>query len=318
MESASERAARAERLAQLPVEVATEVIGQRHVIVPVTEQIVQAELGLRDPEKPLGSFIFLGPTGVGKTQLVKTLARRLSPQAALARWDMSEFQTKESVDVMLGRSSGDEGRFGAEIRRAGDASFLLFDEFEKAHPDLLDLFLQMLDDARLTVASGRTFDFRRKYVFLTSNLGAAAAARMRHNSDEAIEFTVIAHARQKLRPEFFNRVDQVAVFRRLTLAEQEKVCHYHVGQKLARLRAGGLAVDLDASVYQFLLGEGFSYEDGARPLQRTIEKFLNRPVVTAWTAGHSGGGRLTVNAARTGLEFAFGTQVLPATPTVIR
>jgi ATP-dependent Clp protease ATP-binding subunit ClpB len=302
--NAGARREKAEQLAGLAGELRGEVIGQDHVIAPVAEWVIHGELGLTSRRKPRGSFMFLGPTGVGKTQLVKALARRLSPGGEHARFDLSEFQTRESVDVFLGRGTGDEGRFGAELARVPGGRVLLFDEFEKAHPQLLDLLLQMLDEGRLTVASGRTYDLRALYVALTSNLGAGAAARMRHNSDSAVERTVLAHARQHLRPELFARVDLVCVFRRLALRVQEEICRYHVGRKLAELRAEGIEVTIDPAAIQFILGEGFSEWDGARPLERAIQNLINRPLVAAWTAGKVGAGCLTVNAAGTGLEFA--------------
>jgi ATP-dependent Clp protease ATP-binding subunit ClpA len=298
-----ERKEAAERLANIAAELRAEVIGQEHVIEPVAEWVTQAELGLTSRRKPCGSFMFLGPTGVGKTQLVKALARRLPPGSDHARFDLSEFQTRESVDVFLGQGSGDEGRFGAEMARVPHCRVLLFDEFEKAHPQLLDLLLQILDEGRLTVASGRAYDLRSLYIALTSNLGAGAAARMRHNSDSAVERTVLAYARQNLRPELFARVDLVGVFRRLNLRTQEEICRYHVHRKLAELRGAGIDVTIDPAVIQFILGEGFSELDGARPLERAIQNLINRPLVAAWTAGEAGCGHLTVNAARTRLEF---------------
>jgi ATP-dependent Clp protease ATP-binding subunit ClpA len=302
-QDAAERRRKAERLAGLAGELQREVIGQDHVIGPVAEWVTQGELGLTNPRKPRGSFLFLGPTGVGKTQLAKALARRLPPGADHARFDLSEFQTRESVDVFLGRGAGDDGRFGAELARVPASRVLLFDEFEKAHPQLLDLLLQILDEGRLTVASGRTYDLRSFYITLTSNLGAGVAARMRHNSDSAVERTVLAHARHALRPELFARVDLVGVFRRLDLRVQEKICRYHVDRKLEELRAEGLEVSIDPAAIPFLLGEGFSDLDGARPLERAIRQLINRPVVAAWVAGSAGNGRLTVNGARTGLDF---------------
>lgn len=275
-----------------------EVLGQDPVLRPITEHVLHAELGLADPGRPLGSFLLLGPTGVGKTQLAKAVARQLSPDGRLARWDMSEFQTKDSVDVMLGRGAGDEGRFGAEMRRASGARVLLFDEIEKAHRDLLDLFLQVLDDARLTVASSRTFDLSQTYIFLTSNLGSAAAMRMRHNSVETIELTVVAHARQQLRPELFARVDHVAVFRRLGLAEQEAICRRHIAHKLDRLRERGIVLQADPAVCRFLLQEGFNDEEGARPLKRMVERHINAAVVEHWSRVKDTKGALRLGANR--------------------
>lgn len=292
--AANARGARLDAVAAALAAAAAEIIGQDHVLRPVSERLLQAELGLTDPSRPLGSFLLLGPTGVGKTQLAKAVARQLSPQGRLARWDMSEFQTKDSVDVMLGRGVGDEGRFGAELRRVPDARVLLFDEVEKGHRDLLDLFLQMLDDARLTVASGRTFDLSQTYIFLTSNLGGAAAMRMLHNSAEAIELTVIAHARQQLRPEFFARVDQVAVFRRLGLVQQEEICRQLVACKLAELRECGVSLQAQPDVYRCLLQEGFSEQEGARRLRRTVERLINAAVVNRWAEGAAANGQLAV------------------------
>jgi ATP-dependent Clp protease ATP-binding subunit ClpA len=301
--NASARRAAAEQLANLAAELGGEVIGQEHVLTPVAEWVAHGELGLTHRGKPRGSFMFLGPTGVGKTQLVKALARRLPPGEGYARFDLSEFQTAESVDVFLGRGAGDEGRFGAELARVPGCRVLLFDEFDKAYPRLLDLLLQVLDEGRLTVASGRVFDLRHLYIALTSNLGAGAAARMRHNSDTAVERTVLQYARQSLRPELFARVDLVCVFRRLNLRVQEAVCAYHVGRKLAELRAEGIEVTIAPAVIQFLLGEGFSELDGARPLERAIQNHINRPLVTRWQSGGEAAGLLKVNASRTGLEF---------------
>ena len=309
----SQRRADAERLANLAAELSGEVIGQEHVLAPVAEWVAHGELGLTNRRKPRGSFMFLGPTGVGKTQLVKALARRIPPSGDYARFDLSEFQTAESVDVFLGRGAGDEGRFGAEMARVPGCRVVLFDEFDKAYPRLLDLLLQVLDEGRLTVASGRVFDLRHLFIALTSNLGAGAAARMRHNSDTAVERTVLQYARQNLRPELFARVDLVCVFRRLNLRVQEAVCAYHVGRKLEQLQAEGIEVTIDPGVIQFLLGEGFSELDGARPLERAIQHHINRPVVSRWQSGGDAAGLLRVNAAHTGLEFAEIPQVASST-----
>lgn len=304
----------AERLARLPAELAAEVIGQEHVIAPVAQRIEDAELGLTKPNKPLGSFLFFGPTGVGKTQLVKAIARRIEPVSEHAVFDMSEFQTKESVDVFLGKGRDDDGRFGAELARVPGCRLIFFDEFDKAYPTILDLFLQVLDEARLTVSSGRRYDLRRHYIALASNLGAAAAARMRHNSDAAVERTVLATARQTLRPEFFIRADVVGVFRRLNLSMQERICRYHVGKKFDELRTKGINVTIEpsveAAVLQFLLGEGFSETDGARPLERAIERFINRPIVARIREGSEPSGRLRVNGAGNGLEYVDGGAVV--------
>ena len=296
----------AERLASLASELAVEVIGQDHVLAPVAEWVEEGELGLTQRRKPRGSFMFLGPTGVGKTQLVKALAKRLPPHSEFACFDLSEFQTEKSVDVFLGGGAGDEGRFGAEMTGRPNCRIVLFDEFEKAHPRLLDLLLQMLDEGRLTVATGRVFDLKSHYIVLTSNIGAGAAARMRHNSDAAIERTVLQYARQALRPELFARVDLVCVFHRLGLRVQERVCEYHVGLKLAELRADGIDVTVEPAVYQFLLGEGFSELDGARPLERAIQKHINRPLVARFRTGGEPKGALRVNGSRSGLELIEG------------
>lgn len=293
----------ARRLATLQEELSREVLGQEHVIAPVTEWVTHGELGLTNPDKPRGSFMFLGPTGVGKTQLVKALARMLSPGIDYARFDLSEFQTQESVDVFLGRGAGEEGRFGAEMARVPGCRILLFDEFEKACPRLLDLLLQILDEGRLTVASGRAFDLRGLYIVLTSNIGAGAAARMRHNSDAAVERTVLSHARQALRPELFARVDLACVFRRLDYRAQEQVCRHHVARKLFALCLEGAELGVDPSALQFLLGEGFSELDGARPLERAIQTHINRAVIAAWASGRPARGLIRVNRGRTGLEL---------------
>jgi len=301
MEEHAKRRAEAERLAALGDLLGSEVIAQEHVIAPVAEIVTHGELELRKKSKPRGSFMFLGPTGVGKTQLAKALARALGGD--LVAMDLSEFQTAESVDVFLGRGASEDGRFGAAMARAKNPRVVLFDEFEKAYAKLLDLFLQVLDEGRLTVSSGRVFDLRPLYVVLTTNLGAAAAARMRHNSDAAVERTVVQYARQNVRPEFFARVDHVAVFRRLGLQAQEKVCHYHVGRKLAELSAEGIELSIEDSAEQFILGEGFSEMDGARPLERAIDKFVNRAIVAQLRTSRTLRGRLRVNVNGSGLEL---------------
>lgn len=301
MDLHGKRRAAAESLAGLADTLGAEVIAQDHVIAPVAEIVTHGELALRKKTKPRGSFMFLGPTGVGKTQLAKALARALGGD--LVALDLSEFQTAESVDVFLGRGAGDDGRFGAAMARAKNPVVVLCDEFEKAYAKLLDLFLQVLDEGRLTVSSGRVFDLRQLYVILTTNLGAAAAARMRHNSDAAVERTVVQYARQNVRPEFFARVDHVAVFRRLGLHAQEKVCSYHIGRKIAELAVDGIEVTIDASAEQFILGDGFSEMDGARPLERAIDKHVNRAIVEQLRGRRDLRGRLRVNAAGNGLEF---------------
>jgi len=301
VENHAKRQSAAKQLAGLAGILSAEVIAQDHVIAPVAEIVTHGELELTKKSKPRGSFMFLGPTGVGKTQLAKALARAL--EGDLVAMDLSEFQTAESVDVFLGRGGEEEGRFGAAMARAKNPRVVLFDEFEKAYAKLLDVFLQVLDEGRLTVSSGRVFDLRPLYIVLTTNLGAAAAARMRHNSDTAVERTVVQYARQNVRPEFFARVDTVAVFRRLGLNAQERVCRYHIGKKLAELALEGIDLTIDASAEQFILGDGFSEMDGARPLERAIYKHINRPIVAHLRADKVLRGHLRVNADGSGLEI---------------
>lgn len=262
---------------------------------------MHAEVGLTAPDKPAGSYLLLGPTGVGKTETAKAVADGL--HTGLARWDLSELRTGSAVDLFLG-ARGEPGRFAREIARSGNARVLLFDEFEKAHPDLHDLFLQMTDEARLTTADGRTHDLRHRHLFLTSNLGAGAAARMRFNSTDTIHATVTAYARRALRPEMFARLDVVAVFSRLSLSSQETICDRMLDAKLQAIAQRGLNLEADASVRRFLLAQGFTDADGARPLQQSLERLVNRAILPVLGGMGSLRGRLRVNTAGTELEVA--------------
>ncbi len=275
------------KLMRMEDELRKRVIGQEDALRAVANAVRRARAGLQDPNRPIGSFLFLGPTGVGKTETCKALAEFLfDDERAMVRIDMSEFMEKHSVSRLIGAPPGyvgyDEGGMLTEAVRRRPYQVILFDEVEKAHEDVFNVLLQVLDDGRLTDGQGRTVDFKNTIIVLTSNLGSDILAAQPENETTAmVHGQVMAVVRAHFRPEFLNRIDEIILFRRLQRADMAAIVEIQLGA-LARLLADRhIALIVDQSAIEWLAREGFDPVYGARPLKRVIQRNLQNPL-----AGH--------------------------------
>ena len=275
---------RLERLRQLQFHLGDRIRGQNHVIPRVVSALHRGELGLTTPNRPRGSFLFLGPTGVGKTELSLAFTDYLLGKDKLFRFDMSEYQTQESLGVLLGGRIGEIGLLGMAVAKSATGT-LLFDEIEKAHPRVLDVFLQILDAARVTMASGETLDLSGFYVVFTSNIAAAEIINLQHSSFATMERHVLAKAQRSLRPELYGRITEKLVFNRLNYDVQMEIARLHIARELSFLRDKGFELALGHSVISFLMQRGFHPRLGARPLRDTVEKYLRGAVANAMLGG---------------------------------
>ncbi len=273
-----------DRLLAMEQELGERVVGQREPITAVSDAIRRARAGLSDPSRPNGSFMFLGPTGVGKTELCKALAAFLfDSEDALVRVDMSEFMEKHSVARLIGAPPGyvgyEEGGYLTEKVRRRPYSVILFDEIEKAHADVFNVLLQVLDDGRLTDGQGRTVDFRNTVIVMTSNLGNELIQEMSAQSSyDEIRGKVMEIVRAHFRPEFINRIDEVIVFRALGKREICDICKIQLALLDERLRQQGLSLQVSDEAVEFLANRGFDPVYGARPLKRAIQHALEKPL----------------------------------------
>jgi ATP-dependent Clp protease ATP-binding subunit ClpA len=275
---------RLERLRQLQSHLSDRIRGQNHVIPRVVSALHRGELGLTTPNRPRGSFLFLGPTGVGKTELSLAFTDYLLGKDKLFRFDMSEYQTQESLGVLLGGRIGETGLLGMVVAKSVTGT-LLFDEIEKAHPRVLDVFLQILDAARVTMASGETLDLGGFYIVFTSNIAAAEIINLQHSSFATMERHVLAKAQRSLRPELYARITEKLVFNRLNYDVQMEIARLHIARELSFLRDKGFELALGHSVISFLMQRGFHPRLGARPLRDTVEKYLRGAVANAMLGG---------------------------------
>lgn len=265
------------------------VIGQQPAVEAVSKAIRRARVGLKDPKKPIGTFIFLGPTGVGKTELSKALAEVMfGDENAIIRVDMSEYMEKHSVSKIVGSPPGyvgfDEGGQLTERVRRKPYSVILFDEIEKAHPDVFNILLQMLDDGRLTDSKGRTVDFKNTVIIMTSNVGASTISKQRTlgfaakpSDEEKSEYekmkeNVLSQLKEAFRPEFLNRIDEIIVFHALNKENIEEIVSLMIGNLAKRLEELGISIEVDESAQKLLASENFDINYGARPLQRAIRR----------------------------------------------
>jgi len=284
------------------------VVGQDEAVVAVSNAIRRARAGLQDPNRPIGSFLFLGPTGVGKTELTKALAEFLfNDESAMVRIDMSEYMEKHSVSRLIGAPPGyvgyDEGGSLTEAVRRRPYQVVLFDEVEKAHPDVFNVLLQVLDDGRLTDGQGRTVDFRNTLIVLTSNLGSEFLANLPEGEDVgAVKGPVMEAVRANFRPEFLNRLDEILIFRRLSRQDMTGIVEIQL-KRLQRLLADRkIALDIDASAKTWLAETGYDPVYGARPLRRVIQKELQNPLAEKLLAGEiQDGETVRVSAGEGGL-----------------
>jgi ATP-dependent Clp protease ATP-binding subunit ClpC len=268
-----------ERLLKLEEQLHERVVGQEEAVDAVAEAIRRARAGLSDPNRPIGSFLFLGPTGVGKTELARTLAEALfGEEAAMVRIDMSEFQERHTVSRLVGAPPGyvgyeEAGQLTESVRRR-PYSVLLLDEIEKAHPDVFNILLQILDDGRLTDAQGRTVDFKNAVIIMTSNLGAERiqAHARRNESFEELKEDMEQILKRSLRPEFLNRIDEIIVFRTLSREQIADIAGLLLEHTRRRLKAQDVKVEFTDEAVTLLAEEGFDPEFGARPLRRTVQR----------------------------------------------
>jgi ATP-dependent Clp protease ATP-binding subunit ClpB len=286
-----------ERLRKVDGVLRTEIRGQNQVLPRVVSVVQRGELSLTKPARPRGSFLLLGPTGVGKTETVVVLTNQIFGADKLFRFDMSEFQTQESLGLLLGARLGEKGYLGAVRERAAEGS-LLFDEAEKAHPRVLDILLQLLDAARITIATGQTLDFSGFYVWLTSNIGSAELMTLQHSNDATLERHVLSRAQQALRPEIFARITEKLVFGRLSYEHQLEIAEKFLAREIEFFAARGHKLELDKAVLPFLVRKGFHPKLGARPMRDAVEKLVGDALAGHLLAGRNSGGTLQVDESR--------------------
>ena len=280
-----------DKLLKMEVEIAKRVVGQPEAVTAVATAVRRARAGLQDPNRPIGSFMFLGPTGVGKTELTKALAAFLfDDETAMVRIDMSEYMEKHSVSRLIGAPPGyvgyDEGGALTEAVRRRPYQVVLFDEIEKAHPDVFNVLLQVLDDGRLTDGQGRTVDFRNVLIVMTSNLGSEFLVSVPEGEDvKTVEKEVMAMVRAHFRPEFLNRVDEIILFHRLRREDMGAIVDIQFKRLAKLLEDRKITLSLDARGRQWLAERGYDPTYGARPLKRVIQKWVQDPLAEAILAG---------------------------------
>jgi ATP-dependent Clp protease ATP-binding subunit ClpB len=301
-----------ERLTKLDAELSRRVIGQAEAVHAVANAVRRSRAGLQDPNRPIGSFIFLGPTGVGKTETARALAEFLfDDEQAMVRIDMSEYMEKHAVARLIGAPPGyvgyDEGGQLTEAIRRRPYAVLLFDEIEKAHPDVFNILLQILDDGRLTDSQGRTVDFRNTVIIMTSNIGSQWILEHAGADWAIVETQVTQSLRAHFKPEFLNRVDDVIIFHLLGEKEIEQIVVLQLKRMEKLLAEKKLTLDVSADAKQLLAREGYDPAFGARPLKRAIQRLLQNPLAMAVLEGRfADGDRVLVTAHGEELAFAKG------------
>jgi len=268
-----------QRLVHMEDELHKRVIGQNDAINIVSNTVRRARAGLQDPNRPIGSFIFLGPTGVGKTELARALAEFLfNDERSMVRIDMSEYQEKHTVSRLVGAPPGyvgyDEGGQLTEAVRRRPYSVVLFDEIEKAHPEVFNVLLQLLDDGRLTDGHGRTVDFKNTVIIMTSNLGGEVWYQENHISRDKVQEIL----QKQFRPEFLNRIDEIIIFHRLSVEDLHQIIEIQLKLMVDRIRDRGLSIQLEPAVIEYLAEVGYDPNFGARPLKRTIQREIMDPL----------------------------------------
>jgi ATP-dependent Clp protease ATP-binding subunit ClpB len=300
-----------ERLTKLDQELARKVIGQREAVEAVANAVRRSRAGLQDPNRPIGSFIFLGPTGVGKTETARALADFLfDDEHAMVRIDMSEYMEKHAVARLIGAPPGyvgyEEGGQLTEAVRRRPYSVVLFDEIEKGHPDVFNILLQILDDGRLTDSQGRTVDFRNTVIIMTSNVGSTFILENAATDWALVETQVLATLRQHFKPEFLNRIDDIIIFRPLSTDDITQIVDLQLGRLRKLLADRKISVDVTDDAKRLLAEEGYDPAFGARPLKRAIQRLIQNPLALAVLEGKFGDGdAIVVRPNGTGgLEFS--------------
>ena len=297
------------------------VIGQEEAVSAVAKAIKRARAGLKDPKRPIGSFIFLGPTGVGKTELAKALAEAMfGDENLLVRVDMSEYMEKHNVSKLIGSAPGyvgyDEGGQLTEKVRRKPYSVVLFDEIEKAHPEVFNILLQILEDGRLTDSHGRVVSFKNTIIIMTSNIGAAEIGRMKAplgfgvqsekaaSEYEAMKEKQMQALKESMKPELINRIDEIIIFHKLTKEDIEKISSIMFQSLSKRLSERGITLELTQEAKDFIVGQGYNEEYGARPLRRTIQRLVEDKLSEMLLAGEIGmGDKVKVTADSDKLVF---------------
>ena len=273
-----------EKLLAMETEIARRVVGQEEAVKAVSTAVRRSRAGLQDPNRPLGSFMFLGPTGVGKTELSRALAEFLfDDEHAILRIDMSEYMEKHAVARLIGAPPGyvgyEEGGALTEAVRRRPYQVILFDEIEKAHPDVFNVLLQVLDDGRLTDGQGRTVDFRNTLIIMTSNLGSEYLVNQAEGEDsDAVEAQVMEVVRSHFRPEFLNRVDEIILFHRLRREHMANIVDIQMKRLQKLLADRKITLNLDETAKTWLGNKGYDPAYGARPLKRVIQKYVQDPM----------------------------------------
>ncbi len=306
-----------DRLLHMEDRLHARVIGQEHPITVVSEAVRRARAGLKDPKRPIGGFMFLGPTGVGKTELARALAEFLfDDEEAMIRVDMSEYMEQHTISRLIGSPPGyvgyDEGGQLTEQVRRRPFRVVLFDEVEKAHPRVFDLLLQVLEDGRLTDGHGRTVDFRNTVVIMTSNLGTAEFARphtlgFRRGAEgdterERLRTAIDGEVKKTFRPEFLNRLDEVVIFDPLSQDEIRQIVNLMVKGVQERLSEREIRIELTEAARDWLAHQGFDHVFGARPLRRTIQRYVENPLSNRILTGEARDGDTVIVDAVEGVK----------------
>jgi ATP-dependent Clp protease ATP-binding subunit ClpB len=299
-----------EKLLRMEEQISKRVVGQKEAVAAVSTAVRRARAGLQDPRRPIGSFMFLGPTGVGKTELTKALAEFLfDDENALIRMDMSEYMEKHSVARLIGAPPGyvgyEEGGTLTEAVRRRPYQVILFDEIEKAHPDVFNVLLQVLDDGRLTDGQGHTVDFRNTLIIMTSNLGGEYLIAQPEGQDtDAVRDEVMAVVRSSFRPEFLNRVDEIILFHRLKRADMTRIVDIQMQHLAKLLEERKITVAIEPAAREWLADKGWDPAYGARPLKRVIQKQVQDPLAELILSGRiKDGDRVTIGVESQGLVF---------------
>jgi ATP-dependent Clp protease ATP-binding subunit ClpB len=299
-----------EKLLHMESQIASRVIGQDEAVTAIANAVRRSRAGLQDPNRPIGSFLFLGPTGVGKTELTKALAEFLfDDDQAMVRIDMSEYMEKHAVSRLIGAPPGyvgyDEGGALTEAVRRRPYQVVLFDEIEKAHPDVFNVLLQVLDDGRLTDGQGRTVDFKNVLIVMTSNLGSEFLAGQAEGEDvEEVRPMVMDVVRSSFRPEFLNRLDEILLFRRLSREHMTSIVDIQLGHLAKLLEVRNISLDVDEAAKVWLADKGYDPVYGARPLKRVIQRTLQNPLASMILEGTVSDGEVaTVSVSGEGLSI---------------
>ncbi len=300
-----------EKFIKMEEKLSRRVVGQEEALGLVSNSVRRARAGLSDPNQPIGSFIFLGPTGVGKTETARALAEFLfDDEQAMVRIDMSEFMERHSVARLIGAPPGyvgyEEGGYLTEAVRRRPYSVVLFDEIEKAHPEVFNALLQILDDGRLTDGQGRTVDFKNTVIIMTSNIGSQWITELREKDYQEIKRRVLEALRAEFRPEFLNRIDEVIIFHPLSLEHIKKIVQIQVEELKERHREKKIDLKLTEEAKELLAQQGFDPVYGARPLKRTIQRSIQDPLALRILKGEFSEGdtiKVGVNSEKEEITF---------------